>query len=68
MPYPFLPSDEEGIPDGVFLSRLLTNSGIGTGGFEPPTPSVSRKCSPTELRACIFKSNQVFLLPTNFPE
>ena len=26
--------------------------GIGTGGIEPPTPSASRKCSPTELRAC----------------
>src|SRR5215469_8115522 len=24
---------------------------VGTGGFEPPTPSVSGKCSPTELRA-----------------
>ncbi len=24
---------------------------VGTGGFEPPTPSASRKCSPTELRA-----------------
>ena len=27
---------------------------VGTGGIEPPTPSTSRKCSPTELRA--FKS------------
>ena len=26
---------------------------VGTGGIEPPTPSVSGKCSPTELRACI---------------
>ena len=25
---------------------------VGTGGIEPPTPSVSGKCSPTELRAC----------------
>ena len=24
---------------------------VGTGGFEPPTPSVSGKCSPPELRA-----------------
>lgn len=24
---------------------------VGTGGFEPPTPSVSGKCSPAELRA-----------------
>jgi predicted PurR-regulated permease PerM len=26
---------------------------VGTGGFEPPTPSVSGKCSPTELRAFV---------------
>src|SRR5580698_790683 len=25
---------------------------VGTGGIEPPTPSVSGKCSPAELRAC----------------
>ena len=24
---------------------------VGTGGFEPPTPAVSGRCSPTELRA-----------------
>jgi hypothetical protein len=24
---------------------------VGTGGIEPPTPTVSRWCSPTELRA-----------------
>jgi hypothetical protein len=24
---------------------------VGTGGIEPPTPSVSGKCSPAELRA-----------------
>ena len=24
---------------------------VGTGGFEPPTPSVSGKCSPAELTA-----------------
>ena len=29
---------------------------VGTGGIEPPTPSTSRKCSPTELRA--FKRSQ----------
>src|ERR1700683_4416935 len=26
---------------------------VGTGGFEPPTPSVSGKCSTTELRAFV---------------
>ena len=30
---------------------------VGTGGFEPPTPSVSGKCSTTELRAFVPKSN-----------
>ncbi len=33
-------------------SFLLTMM-VGTGGIEPPTPSVSGKCSPTELRAYI---------------
>ena len=27
------------------------DSMVGTGGIEPPTPSVSGKCSPAELRA-----------------
>src|SRR5712691_6183918 len=37
-----------------FVLTLCANAAesIGTGGIEPPTPSVSRKCSPTELRAC----------------
>ena len=30
---------------------------VGTGGIEPPTSSVSRKRSPTELRACCLKSD-----------
>ena len=29
---------------------------VGTGGIEPPTPSTSRKCSPTELRAFMLVS------------
>src|SRR5690348_6938021 len=29
---------------------------VGTGGFEPPTPSVSGKCSTTELRAFVANS------------
>lgn len=28
---------------------------VGTGGIEPPTSSVSRKRSPTELRACFMR-------------
>ena len=28
---------------------------VGTGGIEPPTSSVSRKRSPTELRACVLR-------------
>src|SRR5262249_41279737 len=39
-----------------FRPRLLllvssSESMVGTGGIEPPTPSVSGKCSPAELRA-----------------
>src|SRR5581483_5475863 len=32
-------------------SNSAPNRMVGTGGFEPPTPSVSGKCSPAELRA-----------------
>ena len=31
--------------------RISEGSVVGTGGIEPPTPTVSRWCSPTELRA-----------------
>ena len=34
-------------------SQQTVSKLVGTGGFEPPTPSTSRKCSPPELRACI---------------
>ena len=36
---------------------------VGTGGIEPPTSSVSRKRSPTELRACVLRP----ALPTPHP-
>src|SRR5882724_4172779 len=32
---------------------VAQDSVVGTGGFEPPTPSVSGKCSTTELRAFV---------------
>ena len=35
-------AESEAMPEG---------SVVGTGGIEPPTPTVSRWCSPTELRA-----------------
>ncbi len=34
---------------------LDTEDLVGTGGIEPPTPSASRKCSPAELRAFVFR-------------
>ena len=41
--------------NGSFMIKVCNCNriiGIGTGGIEPPTSSVSRKRSPTELRAC----------------
>src|SRR4030095_3003874 len=69
MPYSLLSGRKE-VPNGDPFSRCLViwPKGIGTGGIEPPTPSASRKCSPTELRACKpIKPALASLLPTNFP-
>lgn len=37
---------------GAFRFFASWNFGVGAGGFEPPTPALSRQCSTTELRAC----------------
>src|SRR5574341_848145 len=44
-----------------------TTESIGTGGLEPPTPSASRKCSPTELRACKLYTSPHLPAGTKFP-
>ena len=36
---------------------------VGTGGIEPPASSVSRKRSPTELRACPRATNRCISAP-----
>ena len=43
--------DPEG--DEAESEAVTGSSVVGTGGIEPPTPTVSRWCSPTELRACL---------------
>jgi hypothetical protein len=40
----------------VEMPQVSGKTLVGTGGIEPPTPSASRKCSPAELRACLFRS------------
>lgn len=47
---------KQGGEEGSPIERVqkgYSNNFVGAGGFEPPTPALSRQCSTTELRAYV---------------